>query len=74
MIRGNHEDKWININFGFADECILKFDEDINDEESVFGRVNKLFEYLPLAAIIDNKIICLHGGIGSSLNYIEEID
>ena len=29
---------------------------------------------MPLAAIIDDKIICLHGGIGSSLNYIEEID
>jgi protein phosphatase len=36
--------------------------------------VNRLFEYLPLAAIIDDKIICLHGGIGSSLNYIEEIE
>lgn len=40
----------------------------------MFARVNRLFEYLPLAAIIDDKIICLHGGIGSSLNYIEEID
>lgn len=74
LIRGNHEDKQINISFGFADECIIKFDEDINDEDSVFARVNRLFEYLPLAAIIDDKIICLHGGIGSSLNYIEEID
>jgi diadenosine tetraphosphatase ApaH/serine/threonine PP2A family protein phosphatase len=37
-------------------------------------RINKLFEYLPLAALIEDKIICLHGGIGSQLNYVEEID
>jgi diadenosine tetraphosphatase ApaH/serine/threonine PP2A family protein phosphatase len=39
--------------------------EDPNEEDSIFARVNKLFEYLPLAAIIEDKIICLHGGIGS---------
>ncbi len=51
-----------------------RLDEDPNDEDSVFNRVNRLFEYLPLAAIIEDKIICLHGGIGSSLNYIEEME
>ena len=52
----------------------LRLSEDPNDEDSVFNRVNKLFEWLPLAAIIEDKIICLHGGIGSSLNYIAEIE
>lgn len=44
------------------------------EEDSVFNRVNRLFEYLPLAVIIEDKIICLHGGIGSSLHYVEEIE
>jgi len=39
-----------------------------------FNRVNRLFEWLPLAAIIDNKIICLHGGIGSTVHQISDIE
>ena len=42
--------------------------------DSVFARINRLFEWLPLAAIVEDKILCLHGGIGSSLNYVEEIE
>ena len=65
LIRGNHEDKWINNGFGFSEECAQRLGEDPNDDDSVFVRVNRLFEWLPLAAIVEDKIICLHGGIGS---------
>jgi diadenosine tetraphosphatase ApaH/serine/threonine PP2A family protein phosphatase len=74
LIRGNHEDKWINNGFGFSDECANRLGEDPTDEDSVFNRVNRLFEWLPLAAVIDNKIICLHGGIGSTLADVEDIE
>lgn len=82
LIRGNHEDKWINngfrlrsINsFGFSEECASRLGEDPNDDDSIFMRINKLFEWLPLAAVIEDKIICLHGGIGSQLNYVGEIE
>jgi len=74
LIRGNHEDKWINNGFGFSDECAHRLGEDPTEDDSVFNRVNRLFEWLPLAAIIDNKIICLHGGIGSTLQSVEDID
>lgn len=26
--------------------------------------MNRLFEWLPLAAVVEDKILCLHGGIG----------
>ncbi|CAD8156820.1 unnamed protein product [Paramecium pentaurelia] len=74
LIRGNHEDKWINNGFGFSEECAQRLGEDPNDDDSVFARVNRLFEWLPLAAIVEDKIICLHGGIGSQLNYVAEIE
>lgn len=74
LIRGNHEDKWINNGFGFSDECANRLGEDPGDIDSVFNRINRLFEYFPLAAVIDDRVLCLHGGIGSSLKYVEQID
>jgi protein phosphatase len=67
MLRGNHEDRWINQAFGFAEECANRLGEDPSDPDSVFNRINDLFDWLPLAAVIDDKIMCLHGGIGSTL-------
>ena len=74
MIRGNHEDKWINNAFGFADECQTRLGEDPNEPRSIFNRVNAMFEYLPLAAVIEERVICLHGGIGSTLRTIDQIE
>jgi hypothetical protein len=33
-----------------------------------------LFNWLPLAALIEKKIICMHGGIGRSINHVEQIE
>jgi len=36
MLRGHHEDRRINKFQGFADECMLKFQEDPNDAQSIY--------------------------------------
>jgi len=36
--------------------------------------MNRLFNWLPLAALIEKKIICMHGGIGRSINHVEQIE
>jgi len=33
-----------------------------------------VFEYMPLACIIDEKILCIHSGIGSSLKMVNDIE
>lgn len=74
LLRGNHEDKWINNAFGFAEECGNRLGEEPSEPDSVFNKINELFEWLPLAAVIDDKIVCLHGGIGSTLLSLEQIE
>mmetsp|Transcript_99322 Transcript_99322/g.214293 ORF Transcript_99322/g.214293 Transcript_99322/m.214293 type:complete len:145 (+) Transcript_99322:1649-2083(+) len=75
MLRGNHEDKYINNNFGFADECRSRLGEDpFESDDSVFNSVNKVFEWLPMAAVIDKRILCLHGGIGATLNEMADVE
>lgn len=74
LLRGNHEDPCINTAFGFADECEERLMDDLESADSAFCAINRLFEWLPLAAIIENKILCVHGGIGSMLNTISDIE
>ncbi|KAJ7551928.1 hypothetical protein O6H91_06G034900 [Diphasiastrum complanatum] len=72
LIRGNHEAADINALFGFRIECI----ERMGEREGIWAwqRINQLFNWLPLAAMIENKIICMHGGIGRSINFVEQIE
>uniref|UniRef100_A0A7N0USV9 Serine/threonine-protein phosphatase n=1 Tax=Kalanchoe fedtschenkoi TaxID=63787 RepID=A0A7N0USV9_KALFE len=71
LIRGNHEAADINALFGFRTECIERLGE--RDGIWAWHRFNRLFNWLPLAAIIEKKIICMHGGIGRSINHVEQI-
>ncbi|XP_074590087.1 serine/threonine-protein phosphatase BSL1 homolog [Curcuma longa] len=72
LIRGNHEAADINALFGFRLECIERMGE--SDGIWAWTRFNQLFNYLPLAALIEKKIICMHGGIGRSINSVDQIE
>lgn len=74
LLRGNHEAICINSVFGFLDECQCRLNEDSTNPYSVFFAINELFDWLPLAAIIEDRIICLHGGIGSQLESVDQIE
>ena len=46
----------------------MKFpNEDLNDPNSIFQRINRVFEYMPLAALIEDKILAVSGGKGLKL-------
>lgn len=45
----------------------------------MFQKINDMFEHLPLAAVVTDKMtknqfFCVHGGVGSSLQKIEDIE
>jgi protein phosphatase len=74
IIRGHHEDKNINAEYGLGQECIDRLSDDIRDPLSIFANINKAFDLLPFGVLVDNNILMVHGGIGSSINSLDDID
>eukprot|EP00927_Polykrikos_kofoidii_P077039 TRINITY_DN7402_c0_g1_i7.p1 TRINITY_DN7402_c0_g1~~TRINITY_DN7402_c0_g1_i7.p1 ORF type:complete len:854 (+),score=114.66 TRINITY_DN7402_c0_g1_i7:108-2669(+) len=73
LIRGNHEDPTINGIYGFRDECRRRLKEEPEEPESCWNKFNRAFEWMPVAAIIEDRILCIHGGVGGSVSTISDI-
>jgi len=74
LIRGHHEDKFINEKYGLGDECKDRLLDDIKNPLSIFSNINKAFDFLPYGVLVDNNILMVHGGIGSSINSLDDIE
>lgn len=44
LLRGNHEDRNVNRYLGFGQECARRLGENIDDPNSIFQRMNDMFE------------------------------
>ena len=38
------------------------------------NRFNVMFQWLPLAAVIEDRVACMHGGIGRSITHISQLE
>ena len=74
LIRGHHEDITINEKYGLGDECHDRLGDDISNDSGIFVNINKVFDYLPFGVLVDNNILLVHGGIGSSINTLDDIE
>jgi len=68
LTRGNHETKNMNKIYGFEGECKAKFDDQIME---LFLEV---FSWLPLAAVINDKVFVTHGGIPTTPTTLSQIN
>ncbi|ELP90051.1 serine/threonine protein phosphatase 2A catalytic subunit alpha isoform, putative [Entamoeba invadens IP1] len=68
LLRGNHESRQITQIYGFYDESIKKY-----GSSDAWQILTNLFDCLPLAAVIDQRYFCVHGGLSPSLKKIDQI-
>jgi len=68
MTRGNHESRQITQVYGFYDECLKLY-----GNANVWKYFTDLFDYLPLTALVEKQIFCLHGGLSPSIDTLSNI-
>ena len=71
--RGNHESFQLNVRNGFRDEIIRKYGgEHQFDDHFMFEYFGEIFRWMPIAHVINHKILVVHGGISGLTNLAVE--
>jgi len=67
LLRGNHECASINRIYGFYDECKRRY------SIKLWKTFTECFNTLPVSAVVDEKILCMHGGLSPELKSFDQI-
>lgn len=71
LLRGNHEAASINQVYGFYEECRRKYPK---NGVKLWRTFADCFNCLPLAALVEDKILCMHGGLSPELQDLNQIN
>ena len=67
LLRGNHESDSINRLYGFYDECKRRYNV------KLWKKFTECFNCLPVAALVNDRILCMHGGLSPDLLTVDQI-
>eukprot|EP00662_Eupelagonemidae_sp_cell21_P056711 gene56711-biopygen49300 len=79
LLRGNHESRITNNMYGFHDECRQMYPTAVSNRASlgcspdneIWAVFNHLFDAMPLAAIVGDRVFCCHGGLSPQLQTLD---
>ena len=67
LLRGNHECSSINRIYGFYDECKRRY------SIKLWKTFGDCFNCMPVAALVEERVLCMHGGLSPSLISLDQI-
>jgi serine/threonine-protein phosphatase PP1 catalytic subunit len=67
LLRGNHESAWVSAVYGFYQEVVQYY------SVSIWSTFCETFNTMPIAAVVDSKIFCVHAGISPNLRSLEDV-
>ena len=70
----HHEDINVNETYGLGQECKERLNDEITSKNSIFNLINKVFDYLPFGVVVDGTTLLVHGGVGSSIKSLKDIN
>jgi len=68
LLRGNHETLKVNQNYGFFQAFLNRF-----KDPKKFNHVTAIYNALPYSALVNESILCLHGGIPEEFNALNRL-
>lgn len=68
LLRGNHETRSITQVYGLYSECVRKY-----GNANVWKYFTELFDFFSIAALIDEKILAIHGGLSPMFSSLDQL-
>uniref|UniRef100_A0A914YTP5 Serine/threonine-protein phosphatase n=2 Tax=Panagrolaimus superbus TaxID=310955 RepID=A0A914YTP5_9BILA len=68
LLRGNHESRPVNMQYGFFLECKRRYNT------ALYEHFQYAFYCMPFCARVEKRILCMHGGISEDLTDFKQLD